>query len=77
MPTVVVKRSSSPTNFVTAVRDAIAGIRALLFAPELPTPPADARCRRCSLLDDCLPYALTQPTRDDLFTPQPLGAWNA
>jgi CRISPR-associated exonuclease Cas4 len=60
-----------------AVRDAIAGIRAVLLAPELPTPPADARCRRCSLLNDCLPHALTRAAHNDLFTPQPLGAWNA
>jgi CRISPR-associated exonuclease Cas4 len=62
-------------DLVTVVNDMTRAIRRLLTARRLPGPLADRRCRRCSLLDDCLPHALTMsPT--DLFVPRPLGQWN-
>ncbi|MEV6342778.1 CRISPR-associated protein Cas4 [Actinoplanes sp. NPDC051851] len=53
----------------------VAGLRTVLVARQLPVPVADRRCRRCSLLDECLPRALHDPA--DLFTPRPLGTWDA
>lgn len=53
----------------------VTDLRAVLTAAALPAPVADRRCRRCSLLDDCLPHAL-HPSAD-LFTPRPLGTWDA
>lgn len=38
--------------------DVVAAVRALLLQTRLPEPVADARCRHCSLLDACLPFAL-------------------
>ncbi len=40
------------------VKDAIEDTRRILRADTLPTPPADARCKNCSLIDSCLPYAV-------------------
>lgn len=59
------------------VAQATVDIRQQLQQPRLPPAVNDARCRRCSLRDDCLPE-LTQRTRVavDLFTPKPLGQWN-
>jgi CRISPR-associated exonuclease Cas4 len=63
-------------DLITAVTDTVAALRMVLTAPRLPPPVADRRCRRCSLLDDCLPRALTT-TPADLYTPRPLGDWDA
>lgn len=38
-------------------------VRALLAAGKLPPPAADARCRSCSLLDACLPFAIAETSR--------------
>ena len=40
------------------VKDAIEDVRRILLADTLPPPPADARCKNCSLIDSCLPYAV-------------------
>ena len=53
---------------------AIAGVRALLSAPNLPAPVNDARCRQCSLKELCQPQALAARTRfhellGSLYTP--------
>ncbi|MEV0569285.1 CRISPR-associated protein Cas4 [Dactylosporangium sp. NPDC050588] len=62
-------------ELLAAVTDTVTALRAVLTAPNLPRPVADRRCRRCSLLDDCLPHALAGPV--DLYTPRPLGDWHA
>lgn len=63
-------------DIVQSVSDIAAAIRELLAAPSLPVPPADNRCRRCSLLDDCLPHALVAKP-DSLFANRPMGTWDA
>ncbi|BCJ58210.1 CRISPR-associated protein Cas4 [Micromonospora endophytica] len=60
---------------LSAVGETVAALRSALTAATLPPPAADRRCRRCSLLDDCLPKALN--TAFDLYSPRPLGDWNA
>ncbi|GIG93073.1 CRISPR-associated protein Cas4 [Plantactinospora endophytica] len=64
------------TDEMTArVAETTTALKALLVAPRLPAPVADRRCRRCSLQDDCLPRALTATA--DIYSPQPLGRWDA
>jgi CRISPR-associated exonuclease Cas4 len=63
------------TELIDRVTRIVAELRTVLAAAPLPAPVADRRCRRCSLLDDCLPHALQVPA--DLFTPRPLGTWDA
>lgn len=56
---------------------AAAAVRELLAVVSLPEARNDARCRKCSLREDCLPE-LSDRRRQrtpDLFTPQPLGRW--
>ncbi|MFX0591471.1 CRISPR-associated protein Cas4 [Melissospora conviva] len=62
-------------ELVAAVTTTIAKLRRVLLAPQLPPPVSDRRCRRCSLLDDCLPRAVSAPT--DLYSIRPLGDWHA
>jgi CRISPR-associated exonuclease Cas4 len=62
-------------SMLSSVRHTVDALRTTLAAPALPTPPADQRCRRCSLLNDCLPHALVRPT-GDTFTPRELGHWD-
>lgn len=62
-------------DLITTVTETIYALRAVLTAPSLPPPVADRRCQGCSLLDDCLPRAIT--ARSDLYTPRPLGDWHA
>lgn len=62
-------------DVIATITHIIGELRTILAAPHLPAPVADRRCRRCSLLDDCLPRALHDPA--DLFMPRPLGLWNA
>jgi len=51
-------------------------MRALLADDRLPPARNDARCRRCSLRDDCLPELTHHSHRKvDLFTPRRLGTW--
>jgi len=38
--------------------EVIESVRLMLEASVLPAPVADSRCRRCSLVDACMPYAL-------------------
>ena len=57
------------------VHTTIAALRTVLAGPDLPPPLADSRCRRCSMLDDCLPHALTAPIHEP-NRPQPLGTWD-
>lgn len=42
---------------------AIAAVRHLLGSQELPAPADDQRCRRCSLVDACLPAVVAEPAR--------------
>lgn len=69
-------RVDTTDDLIAAAAATARAISQMLVEPHLPEPLADIRCRRCSLLDDCLPHALTTP-RTDLFAPKPLGDWNA
>jgi CRISPR-associated exonuclease Cas4 len=57
---------------------ATVAIRQVLASQSLPAARNDARCRRCSLRDDCLPEVTRRPAAvaADLFTPRPLGQWH-
>jgi CRISPR-associated exonuclease Cas4 len=58
------------------VERAATAMRALLAQESLPVACNDARCRRCSLRDDCLPELTGRTGRTaDPFTPRPLGSW--
>jgi CRISPR-associated exonuclease Cas4 len=58
------------------VRRAASAMRALLAQERLPRAWNDARCRRCSLRDDCLPELTAHPGATvDPFVPRPLGTW--
>ena len=58
------------------VVEATAAIRRLLATQSLPTARNDARCRRCSLRDECLPEVTHgRPAIQDIFVPRPLGQW--
>jgi len=46
-----------------AVQETTAQVRAMLASQCLPPPAADARCRHCSLLDACQPYAVANKGR--------------
>jgi CRISPR-associated exonuclease Cas4 len=79
----VAERRRHPVRITADLLDrvvrATAAIRGLLAAPHLPPARNDARCRNCSLREDCLPE-LTDRHRHrhgapDLFTPKPLGRW--
>jgi CRISPR-associated exonuclease Cas4 len=43
------------------VEETTVAVRAMIDSRQLPPPIADARCRRCSLRDQCLPETLSQP----------------
>ncbi|RVW02205.1 CRISPR-associated protein Cas4 [Rhodococcus xishaensis] len=64
-------------DLLDRMRRAADRLRALLEHDQLPRARNDARCRRCSLRDDCLPtltHRADPPV--DLFTPRPLGGWH-
>jgi CRISPR-associated exonuclease Cas4 len=44
----------------------IAGTRSLFAAAKLPHPVADKRCKDCSLIDACLPYAIHNFSTEDI-----------
>ncbi len=55
-----------------ATEEVVHRVRELLRTSTVPPPVADARCRKCSLYDACLPFALSGPggrTGADLFDP--------
>jgi CRISPR-associated exonuclease Cas4 len=56
---------------------ATGAIRNLLASSHLPKARNDARCRNCSLRQDCLPELTDRRGQApyDLFTPKPLGRW--
>jgi CRISPR-associated exonuclease Cas4 len=63
---------------IARVERSVVDLRALLRGDgHLPPAVNDARCKRCSLRDDCLPE-LTFRGRiiDDLYAPRPLGDWD-
>lgn len=65
------------TDLLDRVIAATKAVRRLLDTPTLPVARNDARCRRCSLREDCLPE-LTNGQRHpnpNLLTPRPLGQW--
>lgn len=65
-------------DLLRRVAEAADAIRLLLAAVRLPLARNDARCRKCSLRDDCLPDLTDgRPNRSpvNLFTPRPLGTW--
>lgn len=57
-------RRRREVRFEQSLRDyteeVIVATRAMLQNVRLPEPVADARCRRCSLVDACMPFALKQ-----------------
>lgn len=65
------------TLLIEAVHAADA-IRRLLATHQLPPAHNDARCRGCSLRDDCLPEVTHRRGGPsiDLFRPRPLGSWH-
>jgi len=77
----VTERRRHPVPIDAAILErvvsATAAVRQLLTNATLPTARNDARCRKCSLREDCLPELTDgrrQATRD-LFTPRPFGQW--
>lgn len=60
-------RSRHEVRFSARIRElteaAIAGVRAMLQAQEVPAPANDGRCRNCSLIDACLPEVVAEPSR--------------
>jgi CRISPR-associated exonuclease Cas4 len=63
-------------ELLECVRRAANTMRAVLATERLPPAWNDARCRRCSLRDDCLPELTTGArSRIDPFMPRPLGTW--
>lgn len=62
----------------SAVQEAISHTKALLGSETLPRQLADKRCRNCSLIDACQPFALGEAqaiNRKTLFHPSPEGTW--
>ena len=60
------------------VRSAVAEIRRIMEADMLPTAPADARCKNCSLIESCLPYVVSAQDKNrryqrSLFIPVQIG----
>ena len=49
------------TDVIDTITRIVTELRTILTAPQLPAPVADRRCRRCSLLDDCLPEPCATP----------------
>jgi CRISPR-associated exonuclease Cas4 len=56
------------------VVDATERMRELMITGALPQPVNDSRCRRCSLIDGCLPAVA--PHGRSMFEPRPLGDWD-
>jgi CRISPR-associated exonuclease Cas4 len=53
-------------------------LHVMISDARVPAPVNDSRCRRCSLQDSCLPnLAASAPRPDDVWTPKPLGDWDA
>jgi CRISPR-associated exonuclease Cas4 len=69
------KRYEVPVDVALAdrVRDTTEHVRALYEADRLPAPVNDARCRRCSLREGCMPDSPSRPT--ELYLPRPAGEW--
>ncbi len=62
-------------QLIDTIHTTTVALRAILADTHLPPPRADFRCRRCSMLNDCLPHALTAPT-SEIIRPRPLGTWD-
>ena len=57
-----------------SVKQAITDVRRILTSNTLPTAPADARCKNCSIIESCLPFVVSDTDRNReyqrlLFTP--------
>lgn len=61
-------------DLVNRLQTAIEELRTMLYEAELPPPVNDSRCRKCSLIEGCMPQANTDSS--GVFTPQPLGQWD-
>lgn len=80
VPEAVVFAGADRQRYVVAVDAALIArvqrttqeVRAVLTSGILPAPVNDRRCRRCSLVDGCMPEA---PAPADLFLARPLGSW--
>ncbi|MBQ0928705.1 CRISPR-associated protein Cas4 [Saccharopolyspora endophytica] len=60
---------------VSRLRAVVEDLRAMLRTEKLPPPVNDRRCDRCSLRGGCMPEA--RRDHGTVFTPQPLGEWDA
>ncbi len=49
------------------VKSAIKDIRKTMEAEILPSAPADARCKNCSLIESCLPYTVSASNSNELY----------
>ena len=49
------------------VKSEIEDIRKIMEAETLPSAPADARCKNCSLIESCLPYAVSAANSNELY----------
>jgi CRISPR-associated exonuclease Cas4 len=78
----VAERRRHPVPITTELLDrvvtATVAVREILATATLPAARNDARCRRCSLREDCLPELTDgrQQATPDLLTPRPLGQWH-
>lgn len=77
----VAERRRHPVPITAELLDQVVraaeAVRELIVTGTLPAARNDARCRKCSLREDCLPE-LTDGRRQaipDLLTPRPLGQW--
>lgn len=58
------------------VREAVQGVRALIDSLDVPPPVMDARCRRCSLREGCMPEGTSPGVEAGLFEPHDEGCWD-
>jgi CRISPR-associated exonuclease Cas4 len=78
----VAERRRHPVDITDAllarVGEVVAAVRRLLLDRSLPVARNDARCRRCSLRDACLPEVTDRrrTASPSLFSPRPLGQWD-
>lgn len=68
------QRKTAPFDRETRLTtlEIVESIRAMQAGAEVPEPVADKRCRRCSLIDACMPFAVRAAERPrDLYVPLP------
>jgi CRISPR-associated exonuclease Cas4 len=65
------------SDLIARLEHVIDATRTILANVQLPAARYDSRCRRCSMLDDCLPDVLDKPQHQNVYQPRPLGSWDA